>query len=247
MSDLEVESLEVSHGTLRALACASFYADVGEIVAMVGPNGAGKTTVFDAISGHIEPDDGSVRWAGIDLLSARSSQRSELGISRSFQEIRLAWSLSVVENLKLALRARTQNRLFRAMLHPFASRAEDRDLTRSAEEVLEGHPLGTRASVPARELSFGQQKVLAVSCCIATGASLLMLDEPVGGVAGEYAHWIEHRIKSASKEGRLVLLAEHNLDVARRLADRFLVLDAGVVRAYGPWSNVSASVADLLI
>jgi ABC-type branched-subunit amino acid transport system ATPase component len=246
VNGLEVGGVRIRRGEIDALRSVSFTAQQGDVVAVLGPNGAGKTTLVDIVSGRIAPDGGTVSWLGANLLSEASWRRAPLGVARSFQEVRLASSLSVRDHFKFALCARDQGTVWGSLLRPTSTRSRERELTAAANDLLRGHPLEEQASLLAGQLSFGQQKVLAVSCCLATRPTLALLDEPMSGLAATFKDWILGRIRDMATNGSVVVLAEHDLEATWRIASKALVLESGFVRAYGRPSEVAPVINRLV-
>lgn len=233
MTALQVDGLQVWRGETKALQSVSFTANRSDVVALLGPNGAGKTTLFDVLSGVTRPVTGSVLLDGRDLLSFAPWQRSQLGVARSFQEVRLAWEMSVLDHLKLAIAAKDHGSVWSSLLRRGATRQREQELTQAARGALSGHPLESDSAAPARELSFGQQKVLALSCCCQGNPALVLLDEPLSGLAADLKDWVLARVRDLAQGGATVLIAEHDVSTVTRVAGKKLLLDGGAVREYG--------------
>lgn len=243
---LEVRELTKKFAGSIGLTDISFVAEQPEVLAILGPNGSGKTTLLNLLGGSLRPDRGTVLWNDRNLEAAPAWKRASLGIARSFQEIKLAWRLSVLENIQLALSASTRSSLWNGLIHPWDTTRIEKALKETALKFLRGTPLETLANQEARNLSFGQQKLLGVLCCRASNGKLLLLDEPVSGVAGGLREQILALVMECRTGGGLVLLVEHDLEAARRVANRFLVLNEGSVLSHGSWEDVASSVRRLL-
>lgn len=199
----------------------------GEIHALIGPNGAGKTSLIAQLSGSLKPDRGRLLLAGRDITDLSQHRRVRLGLARSYQITRLFKSFSVLDNLALAVQARSGSSLsfWRAV-------ARERVLFDEARVVLDDIGLAARADSPAGSLSHGEQRALEVGLALATRPRLLLLDEPMAGTGPqESARMIE---LIARLRGRTtLLLVEHDVDAVFRLADRVSVLVSGRVIASG--------------
>src|SRR5665213_3747251 len=184
MSDyLSASGLEVSFGGLRALRDCSFTVERGRITCLVGPNGAGKTTIFNVITGFLRPNAGSVSFRGQPLDGMKPRAIVGAGIARTFQNLRLFVDLSALDNVLVALPVQTGEEPLAAIFRPISvARAQTRR-REEAMRVLEHVGLADRARDFVRNLSYGEQKLLTVARCLATGAELLLLDEPASGLS----------------------------------------------------------------
>jgi branched-chain amino acid transport system ATP-binding protein len=224
-------------GGLTAVNGVSLTIGVGERRALIGPNGAGKTTLFNLISGEVRASSGTIVLFGADVTAQAPYQRAARGIARTFQITRLFANLTVLENVLLACEALDRRKF---MMHrPLSSLA---DLRERAARLLDDFGLWALRSELARNLSYGDQRMLEVALSMAGRPRLLLLDEPMAGLsAGERAsmlHLLE-RLDSAIA----VLLIEHDMDVAFGFADTVTVLDQGRVLFEGHRDEVSANAS----
>ena len=205
---LEAIDLRSGYGAVPVLHGVSFTVSSGEIVALVGRNGAGKTTLVKTILGVLRTTGGALRFDGVDITRLPPSQRVRAGLRATYQERALFSALSVTDNLRL---------------NGFPSEAHD--------QVLEsfGPALSGRGAQRAGTLSGGEQKMLAAATALATTAPLLVMDEPTEGLQPSNVALLGDHIESAKRSGRGVLLIEQHLELAKRLADRFIVLEKGEV------------------
>jgi ABC-type branched-subunit amino acid transport system ATPase component len=233
---LTLEGVSHSFGGIRAVNELTLAIEEGSITALLGPNGAGKTTLFNLISGFLQPDAGEIRYAGqrIDGLSAARVAR--LGIGRYFQNVRLFQHMSGLENVLVALQHPADEGLLRTLVAlPWGSRRE-RHLRHAAHRQLEVMQLTELAYRRASDLSYGQQKLLA----LALDARLLLLDEPLAGLSPAALERMVGLVKDAAASGRTVLLIEHNLDAVRSLADRIAFMSQGALLTCGTVDDVLA-------
>ncbi len=198
-----------------------------EILGLIGPNGAGKTTFFHVATGFIRPDRGNVHYGGRKLVGYPPYKIARLGIARTFQDLRLIHQLSVLENVLLAFPNQPGERLWNVFFRWRMVSAREREITKRAASLLEDAGLADKANNPAEALSYGEQKLLSLVCCLATGAELLLLDEPVAGIAPAMIEKILSIIQNLPKQGKSVILIEHNLDAVMQVCDRVIFMDAG--------------------
>lgn len=229
MSDviLDVRSLCKSFGSLRASDDLSFSVRRGEIHALIGPNGAGKTTAIGQISGEIPSDSGQVIFNGRDISRLKPFRRARLGLQRSYQVTSLFPDFSVTDNIAIALQARERH-----AFHFWKPARRDADLRARAQEVLMEAGLTDQADTPVRNLAHGQQRQLELSMALATGPTMLLLDEPMAGMGQrEGQHLMD--VIGALKGKISILLVEHDMDIVFALADTVTVLVKGSVMVSG--------------
>jgi len=222
------------HVAVNQVSCAF---NPGELTAIVGPNGAGKTTFFNLISGQLHASEGRVIKDGVDLTHMSPSTRAHHGIGRAFQLTNLFPRLSVLENIRLAVQARSGDgwRFFR----PVASL---RELTAKAERYLEATRLTDVAHQPAAALPHGDQRKLEVALLMAMEPDIYMFDEPTAGMSLDHAPDVLDLIGEIKHDHtKTVLLVEHKMDVVRALADRIIVLHNGELLADGAPDEVMNS------
>lgn len=224
---LEIQGLNKAFDGVRALAGFSCSVREKEILGLIGPNGAGKTTCFNVISGLVPPDSGKVVFRGRDLVGLPPHQIARAGIARTFQILRLVRRLSVMDNVLLAFQDQPGEKLRNVFCRPRMSAKTEAANREMAIGRLEEVGLVEKQSMLADALSYGQQKLLSLICCLSIGAELLLLDEPVAGIAPEMTEKIISLIRSLPAQGKSVLLIEHNLDAVTRVCDRVIFMDAG--------------------
>jgi ABC-type branched-subunit amino acid transport system ATPase component len=224
---LEAEYLDKCFDGVKALAGFSCAVHEREILGLIGPNGAGKTTLFNVLTGFIPPDRGRATFNGIGLLGLPPYRIARAGITRTFQNLRLIRRQSVLDNILLGFQNQRGERLRNVFFRPRSITHQEAENRKAATNLLEEVDLAAKASDPAEALSYGQQKLLGLVCCLATGAELLLLDEPVAGIAPEMIDRILAVIRSLPGKGKSVILIEHNLDAVMQVCDRVIFMDAG--------------------
>jgi branched-chain amino acid transport system ATP-binding protein len=198
----------------------------GEFLALIGPNGAGKTSLFNLISGLRRPTSGRVVLGGTDVTRAKPHQRARRGLGRTFQTSAVFGSLSAMENVALAVRARQGG-----ATRPWRSRA-DRAVTEAAGRILADVGLADRAGRLASSLAHGEKRKLELALVLAGSPRLLLLDEPMAGVSAEDVPALVEVVRGLTAgTGRSVLMVEHHMDVVLDLADRVAVLHHGALLA----------------
>jgi branched-chain amino acid transport system ATP-binding protein len=224
---LEVRNLVKNFGALKASDGIDFDVAEGETHAVIGPNGAGKTTFISQLAGNLRPDAGTVRFAGSDITTLPAPRRARMGLARSFQITSVYPEFSALDNVALAVQARSGHS-FR-----FWRKAQgDVRLLEPAERVLAEVGLLQRKNILAANLAHGEQRQLEVAMALATNPRLLLLDEPMAGMGtDESQRMIE--LLSKLKQKKTIILVEHDMDAVFRLADRISVLVYGRVIATG--------------
>jgi branched-chain amino acid transport system ATP-binding protein len=236
MPALSTSDLTISFGGQVAVNAVSCDFHSGTLTAIVGPNGAGKTTYFNLISGQLRPSHGSVSLFGQDITRLGAAHRTRLGLGRAFQLINLYPSLTVLENVRLAVQSVEQIRF------DFLSiAARDARIHDEARHWLDRVKLTPRAGFPAAALSHGDQRKLDVAILLALKPQVLMFDEPTAGMSLDEIPTILDLIEEIKLEThKTVLLVEHRMDVVTRLADRIIVLQDGALIADGAPAEVVA-------
>jgi ABC-type branched-subunit amino acid transport system ATPase component len=208
-----------------------------KVTACIGPNGAGKTTIINIVCGVFPPRTGEVYVDGVRLSGVRPFNTVRHGLCRSFQDVRIFPSLTAIENVLVAMPNQRGESL--AALFLPGARAQERANRERARHLLQALALESAAERPAGELPFGQQKLLSLLRAIATGARVLLLDEPAAGLESDLILRVVDLIRSSVKaEGRAMFLVEHNIDLVRQVADQICVLQAGRIIAAGDVQRV---------
>ncbi|MCG8510899.1 MAG: ABC transporter ATP-binding protein [Rhodospirillales bacterium] len=227
MTLLSVQNLRKSFGGVQALRGIGFELTPGEAVAMIGPNGAGKTTCFNALGGQLRPDGGSISFQGRDLVGLPPYRIWKLGIGRTFQVAATFASLTVRENVQVAM-ASHRSRLT-SFFRPLRNQCED-----ESEALLATVGLGDQADRACGLLAYGDLKRLELALALSNRPQLLLMDEPTAGVAGaERDQLMALILRTVQERGISVLFTEHDMDVVFRHARRILVLHRGELVADG--------------
>ncbi len=224
---LNTASLCKSFGGVTATDNVSLEVEAGELHAIIGPNGAGKTTLVSQLSGALRPDSGVIEFKGQDITAQPAHKRARLGITRSFQITSLVMDMSVLDNVALAVQAR-DGHSFR-FLKPARKIRHLRD---AAMESLAQVGLQARADSTTSALSHGEHRQMEIAIALASGADLMLLDEPMAGLGPEESNTLVSFLKTL-KGQRTILLIEHDMDAVFALADRISVLVYGRIIATG--------------
>jgi len=223
MKILDIQHLYKGLGGIQAVQNCSFSVTEGSITALIGPNGAGKTTMFNLINGILHHDSGHILYREKSLNGLQAYQRARLGIGRTFQAIRLFPEMSAVENVMLGFPHYQDN--FFDIFHPLA--AHERHVQEEAMNLLREIHLDGKAHLPAGSLSYGQQKLVEIMRAVASGADLLLLDEPAAGVNRTLLNSIIALIKKLQAQGKTIMIVEHDMGFVMNLSDHVIVMDYG--------------------
>lgn len=235
MSLLVIEHLTKQFGGLLAVNDCNLRVEPGEIHALIGPNGAGKTTLINQISGALRPSKGRIRFDGHDITHTPQHQRVRLGLARTFQITNLFKRYTVLENLELAVQARSGSS-FRF----WSPVKREKALRKEAEQIAELLGLTPRNHMTVAQLSHGEQRQLEVGLALACKPKLLLLDEPMAGMGPEESKQMVDLIARLS-QSVTILLVEHDMEAVFRLAQRISVLVYGQVIASGPPEAIRAN------
>jgi branched-chain amino acid transport system ATP-binding protein len=237
ISGLRIERLTMSFGGVSVFQDVSIEIPPGKVTACIGPNGAGKTTIINVVCGVFPPKAGEIYLDGEQLTGVRSFDTVRRGLCRTFQDVRIFPSLTALENVLIAIPAQRGERI--SGLFSQRARSQERTNRAKARNLLEAVELGSVAERPAGELPFGQQKILSLLRAVATGARVLLLDEPAAGAEINLIPRIVDLVRNLVKaEGRATFLVEHNIDLVRQVADRVCVLHGGRIVAEGDVRHV---------
>ncbi len=231
---LSAEGVGIRFGGLQALEDITVRVNDDEIVGLIGPNGAGKTTFFNCLTGFYAPNAGEVRFRGEDITALRPDQRTALGIGRSFQQVGLVRSFTVLENLLVAQHRNVHYGVTAGLLGTFASRREERALRERACIVLAELGLAHLADEPLGGLSYGTLKQVEVAAVLATDPRIVLLDEPLAGLGPEEADAFGDRLLALRRDlGVTVVIIEHHVPFMLRVCDYLYVLNFGRQLAEG--------------
>lgn len=241
MNILEAEGLTLSFGGIHALADVSIAVPRGGITAIIGPNGAGKTTVFNLITGNYQPNSGTVLFDGQNLVGLPTHAIVEKGIARTFQTIRLFQNMSVLENVLAGGHCRMRSGAVAAMLRTPAQRREEQESLRQAMAELEFVGLAHEWQNKAKNLSYGNQRLLEIARALASKPKLIVLDEPAGGMNDQETQDLIRLIRSIQDRGITVLLIEHDMGLVMRVCSSLVVLEHGAKIASGTPAEIQAN------
>jgi branched-chain amino acid transport system ATP-binding protein len=231
---LEVSDITVRFGGLVAVNKVSMNVMSGSIQGLIGPNGAGKTTLFNVISGMVAPAGGRVSFSGSDTTSLPPYRLCELGISRTFQNIRILGDMTVLENVQTGMHCRMRTRLWDAVLRTPAFRKDEQETRCKSLELLEFTGLESLKGEKANNLPYGLQRRLEIARALAAGPSLLLLDEPGAGLNTGEKSGLQDLIRSINRTlGKTIILIEHDMKLAMSLCEQILVLSQGESIAEG--------------
>ena len=235
---LQVKGVSKRFGGLQALSDVGITILPGQVYGLIGPNGAGKTTFFNVITGLYTPDSGSFELGGETYKPEAVHQVAKAGIARTFQNIRLFSDMTALENVMVGRHVRTHSGLIGAVFRTPAFKAEEAAIAARAQELLDYVGIGGFAEYKARTLSYGDQRRLEVARALATDPKLIALDEPAAGMNTTEKVTLRELIDRIRRDGRTILLIEHDVKLVMGLCDRVTVLDYGKQIAEGTPAEV---------
>jgi branched-chain amino acid transport system ATP-binding protein len=231
---LDLRNVTIRFGGLVAVSDLDFHINAGELVGLIGPNGAGKTTIFNLITGVYSPSAGGICFDGLSVEGCRAHQITARGIARTFQNIRLFSSLSVLDNVRAAFNLHLQGGFLGALFRGKRFVAEEAEVEKKALELLEIFGLDSVCELPSRSLSYGDQRRLEIVRALATRPRLLLLDEPAAGMnATEKVELMKLIRFTQERFGLAVLLVEHDMKVVMGICQRIAVVEYGCKIAEG--------------
>lgn len=238
---LSIGGVTISFGGVKAVNGLSLDVPSGAVFSIIGPNGAGKTTLLNAVSGFVRCRTGAIRYQGRDLVKLPAWRRSEIGIGRTFQNIHLFGSLSVLDNVMVGSHTRLRSGLPSAILHWGWARRDESRVRALSMELLQRFDLATRAHRPASSLPLAHQKLVAIARALASQPRMLLLDEPAAGMMAESVEELSAAIRRLTTEqGITVILVEHHMDLVMRVSDRIAVMHGGSLLTEGGPAYVRA-------
>jgi ABC-type branched-subunit amino acid transport system ATPase component len=238
MSLLQVDKLKKEFDGISAVDGLSFSIEKGTIASLIGPNGAGKTTVFNILNGLCRPDGGEVYFDRKRITNLSPHKIAELGIGRTFQNIRIFPQITVLENLMLSPRNQQGERIFPALLKTKQAIADEQKAEDQALKYLDIVALLHKKNEMAENLSHGQRKLLELARALATGADLLLLDEPTAGVFPKTREQILDLLRDLRDDGKTILFIEHDMKVVMGVSDKVVVMNFGRKIAEGTQQQV---------
>src|ERR1700704_2006776 len=238
---LKVAGVSKRFGGLQALSDVGITIAPGQVYGLIGPNGAGKTTFFNVITGLYTPDSGSFELAGKPYTPSAVHEVAKAGIARTFQNIRLFADMTALENVMVGRHIRTHSGLLGAVFRTRSFRAEEAAIATRAQELLDYVGIGRFTDYKARTLSYGDQRRLEIARALATDPQLIALDEPAAGMNSTEKVVLRELIDRIRKDGRTILLIEHDVKLVMGLCDRVTVLDYGKQIAEGTPAEVQSN------
>jgi branched-chain amino acid transport system ATP-binding protein len=238
---LSVKGVSKRFGGLQALSDVGIEIRQGQVYGLIGPNGAGKTTFFNVITGLYTPDGGTFELGGTPYTPQAVHQVAKAGIARTFQNIRLFAEMTALENVMVGRHIRTESGLLGAIFRSPGFKQEEAEIAKRAQELLDYVGIGKYADYRARTLSYGDQRRLEIARALATDPKLIALDEPAAGMNATEKVVLRELIDRIRKDGRTILLIEHDVKLVMGLCDRVTVLDYGKQIAEGTPADVQSN------
>ena len=231
---LKAENLGITFGGLHAVSGFDLEMYEGELVGLIGPNGAGKTTIFNLLTGVYQPTEGNFYLHGKSMLGKKPHQMVEEGIARTFQNIRLFKDLSVLDNVKVAFNQSMGYSMVEGIFRLPRYWREEREIEKKAYDILSVFHMEGEVGQKAKNLPYGRQRKLEIARAIATGAKILLLDEPAAGMnPTETAELMETITLIRTRFGVSILLIEHDMSLVMSICERIVVVDYGQILAAG--------------
>jgi len=218
---------------VTALDAVDVSIEAGELVSLIGPNGSGKTTLFNCVTGYLPGDRGRVLFHGCDITGVAAHRIARLGVGRTFQLVSVFPRLSALENLLTFLQQHQEESVLARLVRAPRVRRYEAAAVERARMLLDSVGLGPRADAPAGSLSYGQRKLLAFTAALMPDPELVLLDEPAAAVNPTMINQMKEQIRGLHRQGKTVLLVEHNMDVVMDISERVIVLDHGQKIAEG--------------
>jgi branched-chain amino acid transport system ATP-binding protein len=233
MAELELQKVSKRFGGLRAVEKLDLTVPKGKILSLIGPNGAGKTTVFNMITGVYPPNEGTILFHGKELGGLRSNRIIGQGIARTFQNIRLFKSMTVLENVQVGMHCRTRSGAVRALLKTPFEKQEENSIIEQSMEILNFLGLTQHHNEYASNLPYGAQRRLEIARALATKPALLLLDEPAAGMNPRETEELMALIRKLRDSGLTIFLVEHDMKLVMGISEMVTVLDYGQKIAEG--------------
>jgi len=233
MALLEIRGLVKRFLGVTAVDQVDLAVEPGELVSLIGPNGSGKTTLFNCVTGYLTADGGRVRFRGRDLTNVAPHRVARLGVARTFQQVSVFPRLSALENLLVFVQQHQEEHLLARLLRTPRLRRLEAEAVERARRLLDLVGLSDKADAGAGSLSYGQRKLLAFAAALMPDPDLLLLDEPAAAVNPTMINQMKDHILALHRQGKTVLLVEHNMEVVMDISQRVVVLDHGQKIAEG--------------
>ena len=236
---LECKNLGIQFGGLKAVDSFNLNIEKGMLYGLIGPNGAGKTTVFNLLTGVYKPTTGTIRLDGKLINGKTPTQINNIGIARTFQNIRLFSNISVLDNVKVALHEKVKYPLLTSMTHMFGFNKKEKEMDELATDILKVFSLDDKSDTLSGNLPYGEQRKLEIARALATSPSLLLLDEPAAGMNPNETEELMETIRQIRDRYNLtILLIEHDMKLVAGICEKLSVLNFGTELASGTPSEV---------
>ena len=236
---LECKNLGIQFGGLKAVDSFNRNIEKGMLYGLIGPNGAGKTTVFNLLTGVYKPTTGTIRLDGKLINGKTPTQINNVGIARTFQNIRLFSNMSVLDNVKVALHEKVKYPLLTSMTHMFGFNKKEKEMDELATDILKVFSLDDKSDTLSGNLPYGEQRKLEIARALATSPSLLLLDEPAAGMNPNETEELMETIRQIRDRYNLtILLIEHDMKLVAGICEKLSVLNFGTELASGTPSEV---------
>ncbi len=234
MSLLKAKQITVRFGGVQALKNLELDVKAGVIHGLIGPNGSGKTTFINAVAGFYRPASGSILFLGHDITGLKPHQVTRLGIARTFQNIRLFKTMTVLENVIVGHHCRGTSGLLNSVFRPPSFYTEEKEVREEGKELLKFFGLWQRRNDLAGDLPYGQQRLLELARALASKPRLLLIDEPAAGMNEQETKWLIELLLKIHQQGYTMLIIEHDMKLIMNLSQHITVLDFGEKIAEGP-------------
>ncbi len=239
---LEIQHIVKAFGEKEVLRDVSFRLQKGKAIVLMGTNGSGKTTLYNIITGYLKADSGNVLLHNESIDKLKPYERNAKGISRTFQDMRLIGDLTVLDNVLLAFQMQKGEKWWQVLFPSKVVKSEQNNNKEKALEILKTCFIEDVAKSKAAEVSYGQQKLLNLACCLANDAEVILMDEPVAGVNPVYRGKLEGIIKSLKKQ-KALLIIEHNTEFVEAVADEILFLNEGKITKFADYATMRKNEA----
>lgn len=224
---LSVRELRLQFGGVKAVDGTSFDAYAGEIISVIGPNGAGKTSAFNCITGFYRPTSGTITFDGVDIMRKQPSTITRLGLSRTFQNVRMFRDMSVIDNVKTPMHARIRQNVFQTMLHTIGYKKIEAQALEDARGWLDFVGYSLDDDLLASQLPYGEQRRVEIARALATQPKLLLLDEPAAGLNHNEKQELIALIRKIRDLGVGIVLIEHDMGLVMEISERVIVFNFG--------------------
>lgn len=230
---IRAENVTVRFGGVVAVNDVSMYVEKGKVTGLIGPNGAGKTTLFNTINGVQKTPEGHVYFEGKEITNGKGYKLCEAGISRTYQQINLFLSMSVLNNVMIGQHCRIPYGLVGSLFHTPKMRRQEQAAREECIKCLELVGMADKKDLPAGALAYGEQRLIEIARALATKPKVLLLDEPAAGMNATEKLTLNNIIQNITKMGITVLIIEHDMAVIMEISDYVYVMDDGYLIAEG--------------